>query len=192
MLESPAVAPDTELMTRLRQGDATAEAALYERYSSRVYFLALSELRSRDDAEDVRGETFLRVIQALRQDKLRKPESLSSFIVGIALNVVREHNRAVSRVQPLSEEDYSLPDSRSLDAVFIDEDVNRSIEQAAQSLKQRERDFLRMYYYEERSKEEISRALGIKQDRLRLIKSRTLKKFSEVYKRATLSDTKRY
>ena len=192
MLESPAIAPDTELMTRLRQGDATAEALLYERYSSRVYFLALSELRSRDDAEDVRGETFLRVIQALRQDKLRKPESLSSFIVGIALNVIREHNRAASRVQPLGEEDYSLADSHSLDAVFIDEDVNRSIEQAAQSLKQRERDFLRMYYYEERSKEEISRALGIKQDRLRLIKSRTLKKFSEVYKRATLSDTNRH
>lgn len=192
MLESPAIAPDAELMTRLREGDPTAEAALYERYSSRVYFLALSELRSRDDAEDIRGETFLRVIQALRQDKLRKPESLSSFIVGIALNVVREHNRAVSRVQPLSEEDYSLPDSRSLDAVFIDEDVNRSIEEAAQSLKQRERNFLRMYYYEERSKEEISSALGIKPDRLRLIKSRTLKKFSEVYKRATLSDTKRH
>lgn len=192
MLESPAIAPDTELMTRLRQGDATAEAALYERYSARVYFLALSELRSRDDAEDVRAETFLRVIQALRQDKLRKPESLSSFIVGIALNVVREHNRAGSRAQPLGEEDYSRPDTRSLDAVLIDEDVNRSIEQAAKSLKQRERDFLRMYFYEERSKEEISRALGIKQDRLRLIKSRTLKKFSEVYKSAALSDTKRY
>lgn len=191
MLDGPATAPDAELMTRLRQGDAASEAALYERYSSRIYFLALSELRSRDDAEDVRGETFLRVIQALRQDKLRKPESLSSFIVGIALNIVREHNRAGSKVQPLGEEEYSLADGRSLDAVFFDEDVNRSIEQAAQSLKQRERDFLRMYYYEERSKEEISRALGIKQDRLRLIKSRTLKKFGEVYKRATLSDTKR-
>lgn len=185
MQQSLTISPDIELVSRIRQGDATAEAALYEKYSSRVYFLALSELRSRDDAEDVRAETFLRVIQALRQDKLRKPAALASFIVGFALNIIREQNRAGSKVQPLAEEEYEMADNRSLEAAFIDKDVNRSIEEAARSLKPRERDFLRMYYYEEMTKEEISRALGIKEDRLRLIKSRTLKKFGDIYKKLT-------
>ncbi len=185
MQRSLTAVSDTELVTRIGQSDETAETALYEKYSSRVYFLALSELRSRDDAEDVRAETFLRVIQALRQDKLRKPESLSSFIVGIALNVIREHHRTDAKVQPLGEAEYELADEYSLESAFADRDVNRAIEAATESLKPRERDFLRMYYFEELSNAEISRTLGIKEERLRLIKSRTLKKFSEIYKKIT-------
>jgi RNA polymerase sigma factor (sigma-70 family) len=185
MQRSLTAASDTELVTRIGQSDETAEAALYEKYSSRVYFLALSELHSRDDAEDVRAETFLRVIQALRQDKLRKPESLASFIVGIALNIIREHNRAGAKIQPLSEAEYERPDTHSLESAFVDREVKRSLEEAVASLKPRERDFLRLYYFEERSKAEISHTLGIKEDRLRLIKSRALKKFSEVYKKLT-------
>lgn len=183
MQQGLTISSDAELATRIGQGDQTAEAALYEKYSARVYFLALSELRSRDDAEDVRAETFLRVLQSLRRDKLRKPEALPSFLVGIALNVIREHKRAGARVQSLDAEEYELTDERSLESAFLNEDVSRSIEEAARALKPRERDFLRMYYYEEMTKEEISRALGIKEDRLRLMKSRTLKKFGEIYRK---------
>src|SRR5687767_11570239 len=84
---------DSDLVSSVEQGDRLAEDALYKKYSDRLYFLALSELHSREDAEDVRAETFVRIIQALRQGKLRKPESLSSFIVGVALNVIRESRR---------------------------------------------------------------------------------------------------
>ena len=62
MQRSAEAFPHNELVTRIQQGDATAEEALYEKFSARIYFLALSELHSKDDAEDVRAETFLRVI----------------------------------------------------------------------------------------------------------------------------------
>ncbi len=185
MKQSVTTSSDSQLVALIQQSDKSAEAALYEKYSSRIYFLALGELHSREDAEDVRAETFLRLYQALRQDKLRNSDALSSFIVGIALNIIREYARASSRVQPLTEQEFELADESSLEAAFLDEDVARSIKEAAQSLKPRERDFLRMYYYEELSKEEIARALGIKEERLRLIKSRALKKFGEVYKKLT-------
>lgn len=180
-----AITSDAELVSRIFAGDAAAEAALYEKYNSRVYFLALSELHSRDDAEDIRAETFLRVIQALRQGKLRKPESLASFIIGIALNIIREQNRAGAKTQAISDAEYEIPDNRSLESTFVDRDVRRSVEAATKALKPREREFLRMYYFEEKSKEEISRALGINEDRMRLVKSRTLKKFAEIYKKLT-------
>ena len=38
-----------------------------------------------------------------------------------------------------------------------------------------------MYYYEELPLPEIAVALGIKQERLRLIKSRALQKFRKIY-----------
>lgn len=174
---------DGDLVANVRQGDSTAEAALYQKYSGRIYFLALSELHSKTDAEDIRAETFLRVIQALRQDKLRSPESLPSFIVGISLNIIREHRRLHSKVQQLDGSELKLVGNQSLESAFLDDETSKAIKQTAAKLKPRERDFLRMYYYEELPKDEIARTLGIKEERLRLIKSRALKSFREIYKR---------
>ena len=172
--------PDSELANGVATGDDHAEALLYEKYSQRVLYLALSERCSRADAEDVRSETFLRVIRALRAGKLRKPESLSSFIVGIALNIIREHHRQRGN-DPLTESQHEIPDSQSPENAIIDREEARVIIATAAQLNERDRNFLRMYYYEELPKPEIARALGIKEERLRLIKSRALKRFAEIY-----------
>lgn len=185
MQETATTSLDAEIVANIRLGDASAETALYEKYSARVYFLALSELHSKEDAEDVRAETFLRVLQALRQDQLRSPGSLGPFIVGVALNVIREQVRQSSKTQSLDEKELNLTGDRSLESAFIDAEASRALEEAARGLKPREREFLRMYYYEELSKPEIARALGVKEERLRLIKSRVLKRFRESYKKLT-------
>jgi len=172
-----------ELVARIRQGDAAAEAALYEKFSARVYFTALSETHSKDDAEDVRAETFLRVIQALRQDKLRSADSLPSFIVGFTLNVIREHMRQKYRADSLEDYEYDVASDVSLESVYLDAETSRALEEAARHLKPREQQFLRMYYYDELPKEEIARRLGINEERVRLIKSRALQSFRDIYKK---------
>lgn len=172
------------LGTDIQQGDAAAEAELYKRFSARIYFLALSELRSKEDAEDVRAETFLRVIKALRGDKLRSPDALPSFVVGIALNVIREQIRQKQKSQQLDGSELELASEQpSPESYFLDEEAGRAAREVAEKLKPREREFLRMYFYEELPKEEIARALGIKEERLRLIKSRALKSFREIYRK---------
>jgi RNA polymerase sigma-70 factor (ECF subfamily) len=187
MRSSAALLSNQELVARIRQSDAEAEALLYEKFLARVYFTALSETHSKEDAEDVRAETFLRVIQALRADKLRSADSLSSFIVGITLNVIRELVRQKYRADSLEDYEYDIASDGSLEQVFMDAETSRALEKAARELKPREQQFLRMYYYEELSKEEIARKLGINQERVRLIKSRTLQQFREIYKKMTES-----
>jgi RNA polymerase sigma factor (sigma-70 family) len=183
MQPSAELLSNQELVARIRRGDAEAEAQLYETFSARVYFTALSETHSKEDAEDVRAETFLRVIQALRQDKLRSADSLPSFIVGITRNVIRELVRQKYRVDSLEDYDCDIASDGSLESVFLDEETSRSITDVAKSLKPRDREFLRMFYYEELPREEIARVLGVKEERLRLIKSRALKRFREVYEK---------
>ena len=183
MRQSVTTLPDRELVSNVEQGDKLAEGALYEKYSSRVYFLALGELHSREDAEDVRAETFLRVLQALRQGQLRKPDSLPSYIVGIALNVIREFARKQLRTEPLDPLEPVAAADRSPESVFLDEETSRSIAEVARHLKTRDREFLRMYYYEDLPREEIAGTLGVAEERLRLIKSRALKRFREVYEK---------
>ena len=61
--------------------------------------------------------------------------------------------------------------------------IQRAIELVISRLKPRERAFLRLFYYDELPKEEISRRLAVPEERLRLIKSRALKSFREMYAR---------
>ena len=72
----------------------------------------------------------------------------------------------------------------------MDPAILKAMEMVLQRLKPRDRDFLRLYYYEEMSKEEISARLGIDPDRVRLVKSRALKSFREFYFRLTRGSQK--
>ena len=182
-MEQKSVAQDGALAEQIQRGDPTAESLIYEKYSARIYYLALSELHSRADAEDVRTETFMRVIQAVRKGQIRSPDSLASFIVGTAHNVIREGFRQKRRSDHLSQIEMERTAARSPDPFFLDPQVKLAIQQVIERLKPRERAFLRMYYYDELPAHEIARRLGLKPERLRLIKSRALKHFREVYLR---------
>jgi RNA polymerase sigma factor (sigma-70 family) len=67
----------------------------------------------------------------------------------------------------------------------VDHTVRRAIDSTLARLKPREREVLRLTYYEEMSKEEISERLGIIPERVRLVKSRALASFREFYGRLT-------
>jgi RNA polymerase sigma-70 factor (ECF subfamily) len=183
-----ASAPDAELVQSIQDGIESAWAGLFEKYSSRVFYLALRELRSHADAEDVRAETFLRVFQAIRNQQVRTPDSLSSFILGTARNIILETLRSPHRAANERE----VPDvpSPELDPA-LDEDVRHAIAVTIQRLKPKEREFLRLYYYEDLPKQEIARRIGIDEERVRLLKHRCLKSFREIYQRLKkISDTK--
>jgi RNA polymerase sigma factor (sigma-70 family) len=176
---------DTELVTNIRNGRSDAEAALYERYAPKVYYLALRESRSPHDAEDVRAETFLRVLQAIRGNALRSPEAVASFILGTTRNVLHElysRRRQSAAAKEPEPEDLSTP---SHEEQFLDSEVQQAIQQTIVRLKPRDRDLLRMHFYEELPTHEIAKRSGIAPERVRLVKSRALKRFGEYYRRLT-------
>src|ERR1039457_1941299 len=136
-----APAPDAELVQGIQNGIESAGEDLFEKYSGRVYYLALRELRSHADAEDVRAETFLRVLKAIRSQAVRSPDSLSSYILGVARNIILEAHRSPHRAA--SERD--VPDIASPEPEApLDEDVRRAIEITIHRLKPKEREFLRL------------------------------------------------
>ena len=174
---------DTQLIASIQSGQADSVAALYEKYSAKVYYLALRESKSPQDAEDVRGETFLRVLQAIRDDRVRSTASLPAFIIGVTRNVLNElyarRRQAGGVVQP----DAASLVARSHERFFLDREVLLAIEKTIQRLKSRERTILHMCYYEELSTTEIARRMSIAPERVRLVKSRALKRFRELHDR---------
>src|SRR5215831_2614809 len=174
---------DTELVNNIQNGQIGAESALYEKYSAKVYYLALRESKSSHDAEDVRSETFLRVIQAVRGNEVRSAEALPAFILGVTRNVLRE--LYVRRRQ--ARDDISSAAAHLITAsherLFLDHEVRLAIEKTIQRLKARERTILHMCFYEELPTEEIAKRMSIAPERVRLVKSRALKHFRELHDR---------
>jgi RNA polymerase sigma-70 factor, ECF subfamily len=184
MSDQACASSDTQLVTDIQNRLTEAETALYEKYSAKVYYVALRKSRSPHDAEDVRAETFLRVLQAIRGNQVRSPAALPGFILGTTRNVLRElfsrRQRAGNTTADTESTDIAVP---SHEKMFLDAEVQQAIEQTIETLRRRERDLLRMHFYEELPPEEIARRSGIARERVRLVKSRALKHFREVYSR---------
>ena len=104
---------DGALVARIGQGDQAAVSDLHARFSARIYFIALREMRSVPDAEDVRNETLLRVLEAIRGGRLASPGALPGFVASTARNVIREFGRKNRRAEPILDRDFgaSIPDS---------------------------------------------------------------------------------
>lgn len=176
---------DTELVANIQAGQSEWEAALYEKYSARVYYLALRESKSPPDAEDIRAETFLRVLQAIRGNQLRSAESLAAFIVGVSRNVLREFYARRRQAGQVVEPDANALSSPSHEGAFLDQQISLAVQKTIERLKPRERAVLRMCFFEELPTEEIARRVDIPPERVRLVKSRALKRFREIHGRGS-------
>lgn len=188
MLGGKVLAPtDVELVENIQNGQSESEAALYEKYSAKVYYLALRESKSPQDAEDVRAETFLRVLQAIRGNQVRSAAALPGFILGVTRNVLRElyvrRTQAGEAVAPEAA-DLAVP---SHERLFLDEEVRLAIQKTIERLKPRERAVLRMHFYDELPTDEIAQRADIAPERVRLVKSRALKHFREIHGRLKLA-----
>ena len=177
------VLTDTELVANIQNGQSESEAALYEKYSAKVYYLALRESKSADDAEDVRAETFLRVLMAIRGNQVRSPEALPGFIVGVARNILRELYARRSQAGAAADHSVIEAAAPSHEKLFLDHETQQTVEKVIARLKPRERAVLRMHYYEELPTDDIAARASIAPERVRLVKSRALKHFRELYGR---------
>jgi RNA polymerase sigma factor (sigma-70 family) len=174
---------DTELVANIQKGQSESETALYEKYSAKVYYLALRESKSAQDAEDVRAETFLRVLLAIRGNQVRSPAALPGFIVGVTRNVLRELYARRSHAGTADDPRVVEAAAPSLEKLFLDREAQQAVKRVIERLKPRERAVLRMHYYEELPTEEIAQRAAIAPERVRLVKSRALKHFREMYSR---------
>lgn len=173
----------TDLVESIASGQVESEAALYGRYSAKIYYVALRGSRVPQDAEDIRAETFLRVFQAIRGGQVRSTAALPAFILGVTRNVLNElyaRRRQAGNVVPADAAELATP---SHEGSFLDQEVRLAIRQTIERLKPRERAVLRMHFYEELPTKEIARRAGIAPERVRLVKSRALKHFRDIHSR---------
>jgi len=82
---------DTQLIRRLQAGDEEAVKELADRYSHRIFQMALRHMKNREDAEEVTQDVLLKVYRKI--DRFRGDAALSSWIYRITFNTAMSRLR---------------------------------------------------------------------------------------------------
>ncbi len=76
---------EREIVEDLKEGMASAYDLLYGLYSTKLYYFALSILKSKQDAEEVVQSTFFKIWE--KRNRLESNHSFKSFVFTIGYNV---------------------------------------------------------------------------------------------------------
>ena len=82
---------DRQLIRRLQDGDEEAVRELADRYSHRIFQMALRHMKNREDAEEVMQDVLLKVYRKI--DRFRGDAALSSWIYRITFNTAMSRLR---------------------------------------------------------------------------------------------------
>jgi RNA polymerase sigma-70 factor (ECF subfamily) len=156
----PAADPDDPLVARARDGDREAFRALVDRHRDRAYGLALRTLRSEPDAEEVAQDAFVRAWRALPgfRGDARFGTWLYAIVMRCAIDRAQTLRRRRSREQELEAagepaDPGERPDERAA--------LARRMERMLDELSVAQRAVVTLFYYEERSVDEVARTLAM-------------------------------
>jgi RNA polymerase sigma-70 factor, ECF subfamily len=175
---------DATYIENLRAGDSRTQEHFVGYFTELLHLKLRPRLRSPQAVEDVRQETFARVLNGLKKPgALRQPESLGAFVNTVCNNVLFEHYRASSRNQPLDEEDSArLPatgaDAHSLAAAG---QLKLKVRQILLDLPLRDRSLLKAVFLDERDRDEVCREFSVDREYLRVLLHRAKQEFKAEY-----------
>ena len=141
---------DMEIVRRVQAGDAEAFGELVNRYSGRIYALALAMVRDAQRAEDVTQETFIRAYEHL--GGFRGASAFATWLYRIA------YNRAVGECRRRA---YDRIDAEESSAGRFDEETVVRMRRALERLRPDERVLVALFYEEERSLAEIAQIMNL-------------------------------
>jgi RNA polymerase sigma-70 factor, ECF subfamily len=180
---------DDSYLERLREGDFRTEEHFVSYFSELIRIKLRSRLRSQQAIEDVRQETFVRVLVALRSSGgIREPGRLGAFVNSTCNNVLLEHYRSASRQSSLEEEDSEKFPDLTVDAltVLVAKQVQENVRCVVDELPERDRRLLKEVFLEERNKDEVCHDFGVDRDYLRVLLHRAKVSFKALYLKRTL------
>jgi RNA polymerase sigma-70 factor (ECF subfamily) len=168
---NPTATGDPWLLARVRQGDGAALEVLFRQYVDRVFGFAYAMLRSREEAEEVVTDTFVRVFRFAGE--LRGGEgSFESWLLRIARNQCLDRLRRPRLLTlPLDEAAGLLTPPEQMDRTAL----RYLVEQALDRLPEEYRTALVLRDVQGRSAREAAEVLGKSETAFRSLHQRARK-----------------
>lgn len=154
----------TELLQRLRRGDAGAAQKLAQSYHAEIFRLALSILDEPAEAEDVAQEALIAALDAL--DTYRGEAALKTWLFSITVNVCRKHwrqRKAKERLLQVLKSVFPTLGTRSIhpETALLARETQSELWQAVEKLGEKYQLPLLLFYEHEMPVAEIAQVLGI-------------------------------
>jgi len=151
---------DQEIIERVLGGERDAYGTLVDRYKGPLFNLAYRMTGSRQDADDLTQETFMRAYAALRSFK--KGSKFFTWLYTISLNLVRNHLKKGLPLQPL-ESYYQVPsqgEAHNPEGCAIRQDDVRALNASLYRLPEILREAVVLRFYQGFSFEDIAEVSG--------------------------------
>lgn len=180
---------DASYVQRLADGDPATESH-FSAYFGKFIGLKLRARRlSPSMAEDVQQETLFRVLRALRHGSgVNQPERFGAFVNSVCNNVVLEFLNKESRHPSAPENSPEPADNRiDMDAAMITQQRKQVVAEVLDGLGSKDRELLRLVFFEEADRADVCRKLGVRSEYLRVLLHRAKGKFEQAYLRKKTS-----
>jgi RNA polymerase sigma-70 factor, ECF subfamily len=173
---------DDSYLERLRAGDFRTQEHFVAYFSELIQIKLRSRLRSSHDIEDVRQETFVRVLAAVRNGSIRQADRLGPYVNSTCNRVLMERYRDNQKSSQNDEPQEDLPDTRiDIVGALAAQQAREKVREILDELPEKDRRILREVFLEERDKDEVCRDFGVGRDYLRVLLHRAKKAFKSHY-----------
>lgn len=148
---------------------------IYNKHIDKIFRYVYLKVSSREIAEDLCSETFLRGWNAF-QNQEAKIENPQAFLYQIARNLIADHYRQNSQFKTVSAEQLQVSDPRSdlEEEVILGSDIN-NVRQALSLLKKDYQDVIVWHYLDELSIKEVAEIMEKSEQAVRVTLHRALK-----------------
>lgn len=148
------------ILYKMRSGDVEAFGHVYDFYHEKIYRFVYLKLPTRQDAEDITAETFLKAWQYIQE---KKPiHTLQAFLYQIARNLVVDfYRRRGAPLESLDEKEIVVADRIDLtleEKMTLKSDM-KEVEAALRQLKDAYREVIVLHFLNELSLKEVARII---------------------------------
>ncbi|HEX4773831.1 MAG TPA: sigma-70 family RNA polymerase sigma factor [Bryobacteraceae bacterium] len=174
---------DKEYVARLAAGDPETEAH-FGIYFGRFLSLKLRARRlSAEMSDDIRQETLYRVLKTLRQGKgIQDPTRFGAFVNSVCNNVLLEFVHKTSRASTLGDEVPEVEDTAiRADESLITAERKKAVAGILKDLSAKDREILRLVFFEDLAREEICRRLHTDAGYVRVLLHRAKARFEAAF-----------
>jgi len=177
---------DEPYLQRLRNHDFETEQHFVAYFSQLILIKLRSRLYSSSAIDDIRQETFVRVLKAVRAEGgVRNPQGLGGFVNSVCNNVLQEFYRSSARTESADE---FLPEQAdrtiNLEGELVTKQTRERVSQVLARLPEKDRRLLKAMFIEETDKDQICREFGVDRDYLRVLLHRAKQSFRTAYGQA--------
>jgi RNA polymerase sigma-70 factor (ECF subfamily) len=170
--------PDTPALVRAaRGGDRDAFAALVARYQDGVFGHLLVRCGDPGRAQEVAQDAFVTAFTTLQ--RLEKPASFRSWVIGIGINLLRRRKREIANIDLLQ----GAEDGRDSGLLAMANGERlEAVRRAVAELPENYRAALVLHYFEKRKGRAIGAELGVSEGAVHMLLLRARKALAEKLK----------